>query len=469
MGGSRVLVVEDDESLRRVIQAQLERGGFPTAVAVDASEALEVLGRQPIDVVLCDVNLPGASGMELLKKVRPEYPATAVVMVTAYGTVETAVEAIKWGAYDYITKPVHPDELTALIGRILERDRLIQEVSVLRSTLASAYGFKEMIGESKAWRQVLDEAARIARTDATVHIHGETGTGKEVLAKAIHFGGSRRDRPFVVISCGSIPRELLESELFGHIKGSFTGAMTHKKGKVEIADGGTIFLDEIGEMPLDLQVRVLRLVQEHEIEKVGATAPVKVDVRIISATHRNLRKLVETGAFREDLYYRLAVVPIELPALRDRKEDIPIFVEEFFQRHKSKYGKRAMQLPAALMRYFVNYNWPGNIRELENVLERIVLLGRSDQVALEDLPEQLRGDAPPMRRSGDKLQSEPSSFEALERQLIVQALRRFGWNQSQAARHLDISRKTLMYRMAKYGIEKENPLPRPGDNQEEKI
>ena len=469
MGGSRVLVVEDDESLRRVIQAQLERGGFPTAVAVDASEALEVLGRQPIDVVLCDVNLPGASGMELLKKVRPEYPATAVVMVTAYGTVETAVEAIKWGAYDYITKPVHPDELTALIGRILERDRLIQEVSVLRSTLASAYGFQEMIGESKAWRQVLDEAARIARTDATVHIHGETGTGKEVLAKAIHFGGSRRDRPFVVISCGSIPRELLESELFGHIKGSFTGAMTHKKGKVEIADGGTIFLDEIGEMPLDLQVRVLRLVQEHEIEKVGATAPVKVDVRIISATHRNLRKLVETGAFREDLYYRLAVVPIELPALRDRKEDIPIFVEEFFQRHKSKYGKRAMQLPSALMRHFVNYNWPGNIRELENVLERIVLLGRSDQVALEDLPEQLRGDAPPMRRSGDKLQSEPSSFEALERQLIVQALRRFGWNQSQAARHLDISRKTLMYRMAKYGIEKENPLPRPGDNQEEKI
>jgi DNA-binding NtrC family response regulator len=469
MGGSRVLVVEDDESLRRVIQAQLERVGYSTSAAVNASEALEVLGKQPVDVVLCDINLPGTSGMELLKKVRPEYPATAVVMVTAYGTVETAVEAIKWGAYDYITKPVHPDELTALIGRILERDRLIQEVTALRSTLASAYGFKEMIGESRAWRQVLDEAARIARTDATVHIHGETGTGKEVLAKAIHFGGARRDRPFVVISCGSIPRELLESELFGHIKGSFTGALTHKKGKVEIADGGTIFLDEIGEMPLDLQVRVLRLVQEHEIEKVGATAPVKVDVRIISATHRNLKKLVETGAFREDLYYRLAVVPIELPALRDRKEDIPIFIEEFFQRQKLKYGKPMMQLPASLMRYFLNYNWPGNIRELENVIERIVLLGRSDQVALEDLPEQLRHEYPPVRQLAREPESVHSSFEAVERQLIIQTLRRFGWNQSQTARHLDISRKTLMYRIAKYGIEKESPGPRSNDNGEKNI
>jgi DNA-binding NtrC family response regulator len=469
MGGSRVLVVEDDESLRRVIQAQLERGGYPTAVAVDASQALEVLGKQPIDVVLCDVNLPGTSGMELLKRVRPEYPATAVVMVTAYGTVETAVEAIKWGAYDYITKPVHPDELTALIGRVLERGRLIQEVSVLRSTLACASGFKEMIGESQVWRQVLDEAARIARTDATVYIHGETGTGKEVLAKAIHFGGARRDRPFVVISCGSIPRELLESELFGHIKGSFTGAMTHKKGKVEIADGGTVFLDEIGEMPLDLQVRVLRLVQEHEIEKLGATAPVKVNVRIISATHRNLKKLVETGAFREDLYYRLAVVPIELPALRDRKEDIPIFVEEFFQRQKMKYAKPTMQLPASLIPYFVNYNWPGNIRELENVIERIVLLGRSHEVALEDLPEQLRGENPPARQSAREPESAPSSFEAVERQMIIQALRRFGWNQSQAARHLDISRKTLLYRIAKYGIEKESSMPRSGENGEQKI
>jgi DNA-binding NtrC family response regulator len=315
----------------------------------------------------------------LLKAIRTDFPDTAVVIVTAYGTIETAVEAIKCGAYDYITKPIHPDELRALVNRVLERHRLIEEVRVLRSTIDRKYGFENIIGTSSALLQVLDAASSVADTEATVLILGETGTGKELLAKAIHFNSPRRDRPFVIISCGSIPRELLESELFGHIKGSFTGAFTHKKGKVEIAEGGTVFLDEIGEMPLELQVRVLRLVQEHEIDKIGASNSQKVNVRIIAATHRNLEDRVAEGLFREDLFYRLAVIPITLPALRDRKEDIPLLVEAFFARSKNKHNRPAMFLQPAVMSRFENHRWPGNIRELENVVERMVLLSRSDE------------------------------------------------------------------------------------------
>ena len=454
MNGARILVVEDDEDLRHATKLKLERGGYQTAAAADATQALAILRRQSADLVLCDLHLPGLSGLELLKAVRLEFPETAMIIITAYGTIDTAVEAIKSGAYDYITKPIHPDELIALVNRVLERRQLIDQVDSLNSILESSYGLQNLIGTSRTWKHVVDEASRISPTDATVLLQGETGTGKEVLAKAIHYGSSRRDQPFVIISCGSIPRELLESELFGHVRGSFTGAMAHKKGKVEVADGGTVFLDEIGEMPLDLQVRVLRLVQEHEIEKVGATGPVKVNVRIISATHRNLKALVDSGTFREDLYYRLAVVPIKLPPLRERREDIPLFVEEFFERLKLKHG-RTIEFPSSLIRHFVDYHWPGNIRELENVVERIVLLGRSHQVTMEDLPEQLRHVSASAPLPEHERETEASSLEAVERRLIIQALQRFNWNQSQAARHLDVSRKTLMYRIAKYGIERE--------------
>jgi DNA-binding NtrC family response regulator len=454
MSNGRILLVEDDESLRRVTQAQLERSGYEAFVASDVSQALEILRREPTDLVITDLNLPDVSGLELLKKVRIEYPDTAVVIFTAYGTIETAVHAVKLGAYDYITKPVHPDELRAVVGRVLERNRLIAEVRTLRTTIDQKYGFEKIIGNAGPLLQVLDSASAVAPTDATLLILGETGTGKELLAKAIHVNSPRRDRPFVIISCGSIPKELLESELFGHVKGSFTGAMMHKKGKVEIADGGTVFLDEIGEMPFDLQVRVLRLVQEHEIEKVGATSSQKVNVRIIAATHRNLENRVAEGLFREDLYYRLAVVPLILPPLRDRRGDIPALVAEFFERSKRKYGKPNLSLPVDLMAYFVNYRWPGNIRELENLLERIVLLSRFDEVTRSDLPESLL-ERPSLNESPRlTVETEGLSLEAVERELIVQALRKSNWNQTQAARHLDISRKTLMYRIAKYGIEK---------------
>jgi two-component system, NtrC family, response regulator len=458
MNTGRILVVEDDESLRRVTQAQLEKCGYQTAVATDVNEALELLEKEPRELVITDLNLPGMSGLDLLKRVRTEYPETTVVVVTAYGTIETAVEAMKAGAYDYIAKPVHPDELRALVSRVLERHRLIEEVRVLRSSLDQKYGFENIVGRSTALLEVLDSASRVAHTDATVLILGETGTGKELLAKAIHFNSLRRERPFVTINCGAIPAELLESELFGHVKGSFTGAMNHKKGKVEMADGGTLFLDEIGEMSLDLQVRVLRLLQEREIEKVGATSLIRVDVRIIAATHRNLEALVAEEKFREDLYYRLAVIPISLPPLRERAGDITELVHQFFERSKLKHNRPDLTLPASLMPYMVNYRWPGNVRELENVIERLVLLSRGEEVAVGDLPPVLRRGQAAVETAAPVAASSAVGLKAVERDLILQALRDSNWNQTKAARQLAISRKTLLYRMAKHGIAKEESL-----------
>jgi two-component system NtrC family response regulator len=455
MNGTRILVVEDDDSLRQVTQAQLEKCGCETAVAADAAEALAVLEKQAVDFVLTDMNLPGISGLELLKRIRIEYPEITVVIITAYGTIETAVAAIKAGAYDYITKPVHPDELRALVNRVIERHRLIDEVRLLRSTLDEKYGFEHLVGRSSALLQVLDAATRVAHTEATVLILGETGTGKELIARAIHLNSLRRDRPFVIINCGAIPPELLESELFGHVKGSFTGAINHKKGKVEMAEGGTVFLDEIGEMPLGLQVRLLRLLQEREIEKVGATSLIRVDVRIIAATHRNLETLVSEGKFREDLYYRLAVIPIMVPPLRERSGDVAELVQHFFEHSKMKYGRPELQLPASIMPYLLNYRWPGNVRELENLMERLVLLSRSDEVTVADLPERLRQGLPHQNSAKAGSPDGGMGLKAVERDLILQVLRQCNWNQTKAARQLDISRKTLLYRMRKYGISKE--------------
>ena len=286
--------------------------------------------------MISDLKMPGMSGIDLLKKVRAAYPETIVVVVTAFGTVESAVEAMKLGAYDYITKPVHPDALELCVGKALQHLHLLEEVRTLRSTLDQKYGFENILGRSDALLYVLDQTARAAQTDATVLIHGETGTGKELLAKAIHFNSTRKDRPFVTINCGAIPRELLESELFGHVKGAFTGAVADKKGKVETADRGTVFLDEIGEMPLELQVKLLRLIQQGELAKVGATGTINVNVRIVAATHRDLKAMIEDGTFREDLYYRLSVIPLDLPPLRERAEDITQLALHFFPENQAE-------------------------------------------------------------------------------------------------------------------------------------
>jgi DNA-binding NtrC family response regulator len=453
----RVLVVDDEESLRRVTQVRLQQAGYEAAAAGGAEEALRQLELAPFELVLTDLRMPGLSGLELLRQIRTDFPDVIVILMTAFGTVETAVEAMKAGAFDYLTKPVDADELLLTIGRALEHQSMRQEIQTLRSSLDYKYGFENILGRSKSLMYVIDVAARAAQSDSTVLIHGETGTGKEVLAKAVHFNSPRRDKPFVAINCAAIPRELLESELFGHVKGAFTGAISHKKGKIELAQGGTLFLDEIGEMPPELQVKLLRMIQEREIEKVGSLETVKVDLRIISATHRNLQAMIEDQTFRDDLYYRLAVIPLELPPLRERHDDVPILVQHFFQRGKEKLNRPGLVLPQSLIPHFTAYRWPGNVRELENIIERIIVLARGDEITLEDLPPNLRKEAPPLDSVQLDLPESGLSLEAVEKELILKALQKFDWNQTHAARYLDISRKTLIYRMEKFGLVRTEP------------
>jgi two-component system NtrC family response regulator len=451
----RILVVDDDESLRWVTQAQLAQSGYDVAAAADAAGALEQVRNSPPDLVITDLKMPGMSGLDLLKAVRAEFPEIIVIMVTAFGTVETAVEAMKAGAYDYVTKPVNVDELRLIVNRGLEHLDLREEVRALRSSLDKKYGFENILGQSNKLLYVLDMAARAALATSTVLIRGETGTGKELLAKAVHFNSRRKDGPFVTINSGAIPKDLIESELFGHVKGSFTGAFANKKGKVELADGGTLFLDEIGELPLELQVKILRLIQQGEIEKLGFAGVSKVDVRIIAATHRNLQAMVEDETFREDLYYRLAVIPLELPPLRERAEDIPELVQHFFVKAKEKQGRPDLALPTRMLPYFSVYSWPGNVRELENIIERIVVLTRGDEITLNDLPDFLRRERPPVEELHLDLPPYGISLEGIEKELIVRALEKFNWNQTHAAQYLDISRKTLIYRMEKFGLKRD--------------
>jgi two-component system NtrC family response regulator len=462
MNVPRILVVDDDDSLRWVLQTQLEQMGYAVATAAAGKAALAAIDQEPPALVLTDLKMPGMSGMELLEQVRRDYPEIPVVMITAFGTIQNAVQAMKSGAYDYLTKPIDYDELGLAVHRVLEHFRLLEEVRALRASLDRKYGFENIIGRSEALLSALDTAARAAQSNSTILIHAETGAGKELLARAIHFNSRRRDKPFVTLNCGAIPRDLLESELFGHVKGSFTGAMTHKAGKVELADRGTLFLDEIGEMPGDLQVKLLRLIQQGELEKVGATSPFKVDVRFVAATHRNLKAMIEDGTFREDLYYRLAVIPLELPPLRDRAEDIPELVQHFFRKSKEEQGRPELTLPPGLLPRFQDYRWPGNIRELANVIERIVVLARGDEVTLADLPDFLRRERPAVDMLQLELPAQGVSLEAVEKELIERALEKFRGNQTHAARYLDISRKALIYRMEKHGIRR-----RAADDEEE--
>jgi two-component system NtrC family response regulator len=448
----RILVVDDDESLRWVTQAQLQQSGYEATAAASGREALDRMREDPPDLVITDLMMPGMSGLELLKRIRAEYPEVIVIMVTAFGAVDTAVEAMKAGAYDYLTKPVNVDELRLTVDRGLEHLGLREEIRNLRVSLDRKYGFESILGRSKPLLSVLDMASRAAQATSTVLIHGETGTGKELLAKAVHFNSRRKDKPFVTINCGAIPKDLLESELFGHTKGSFTGAFENRRGKVEFADGGTLFLDEIGELPLELQVKVLRLIQHGEIEKLGTTHAATVDVRIIAATHRNLPAMVEDGTFRQDLYYRLAVIPLELPALRERADDIAELAQHFFLEAKEKQGRSSLVLPASLLPYFSAYGWPGNVRELENAIERVVVLSRGDEITLDDLPDFLRRKRPAAEELHFDLPPQGISLEAVEKELIVRALEKFHWNQTRAAQYLDISRKTLIYRMEKFGL-----------------
>lgn len=458
MSGESILVVDDDNSVRRVVQMQLSEAGYDVALAGSGGEALRMLLEHRPKLLITDLRMPDLDGLELLRRIADDQIQTTVIIITAFGTIETAVQAMRLGAYDYVTKPIDYEALLLAVQRAMERQSLIDEVRNLRSALDRRYGFESIIGHSKTLLTVLEKASRVAQHDTTVLINGETGTGKELLARAIHHNSRRRNQPFVTINCGAIPKELIEAELFGFTRGAFTGASANKPGKVEMADGGTLFLDEIGELPLEAQVKLLRLIQHGEIERVGATAIKVINVRIIAATHRNLSAMVEDGTFREDLFYRLAVVPLFLPPLRERKEDIPEIAELLFHRAKERHGMQDVRVAPSLALRFTAYRWPGNIRELENVIERMLVLSNGETITEHDLPDELRQASGPLNQSSLLLElpEEGISLEAIERELLLRALERFNGNQTQAARYLDISRRTFIYRMEKHGLRQED-------------
>ncbi len=451
MTAKRILVVDDDSSLRRIMKMQLEEAGYDVALAADGADAFDQIHELEPALVITDLRMP-TSGLDLLRRLADVGLKTTVIVITAFGTVETAVEAMKLGAYDYVTKPLDFDALVLAVHRAMERQSLIEEVRTLRSALDLRYGFEGIVGRSKNFLRVLEQAARVSQYDTTVLIQGETGTGKELIARAIHQNSRRKNKPFVTINCGAIPQNLVESELFGYVRGAFTGATLSKAGKIEAADGGTLFLDEVGELPLEAQVKLLRVLQQGELSKVGATEPTRVDVRVVAATHRNLAAMIEDGTFREDLFYRLAVVPLQLPPLRERRDDIPPLIETLFARARTRHGMEQIHLAPQTLHRLAAYRWPGNVRELENVLERLLVLSSGDLITEDDLPEELRRPSTAVTPFAIDLPEEGVSLEGIEKELIERALDRFNGNQTHAARYLDISRRTLIYRMEKHNL-----------------
>ncbi len=451
---AKILVIDDDTSLRRVLEYNLQEYGYEVQTASSGEEGLYWFGQSQPDLVITDMNMPGMDGLMVLKSIKERSPETLVIIITAFGTVDVAVEAMKAGAYDYITKPFNRDELRLTVRKALEFCGLAEENKRLKSELSDKADFRTIVGSSKEMEKVFEVIRKVADTEAAILITGESGTGKELVARSIHANSSRKDAPFVAINCAAIPRELLESELFGHVKGAFTGAIRDKTGKFQLADGGTLFLDEVGDLPVELQPKLLRALQEKEVEPVGGTRAQKLDVRVVSATNLDIDRAVAAGTFREDLYYRLSVIPIHLPPLRERRKDIPLLIRYFCNKH----GSEKVTFAKDTLETLVMYPWPGNVRELENTVERLLIMRSGDNITHDDLPDKLReGSAP--GSAVIRLPDEGYSLEQLEREVVVAALERKAWNQAAAARFLRIPRHTLIYRIEKYGI------VLPGNNQ----
>ncbi|MDA8412907.1 MAG: sigma-54 dependent transcriptional regulator [Desulfobacteraceae bacterium] len=445
---AKILIIDDDNSLRRVLEYNLQEEGYDVQAASSGEEGLYWFGQSKPDLVISDMKMTGMDGLMVLKSIKERSPETLVIIITAFGTVDVAVEAMKNGAYDYITKPFNRDELKLTVKKALRFNGLSEENKRLKSELTDKADFRTIVGSSKEMEKVFDVIRKVADTEAAIMITGESGTGKELVARSLHANSSRRDAPFVAINCAAIPRDLLESELFGHVKGAFTGAIKDKPGKFQVADGGTLFLDEIGELPLELQPKLLRALQEKEVEAVGGTKVQKLDVRVVSATNINIEKAISEGTFREDLYYRLGVIPINLPPLRERRKDIPLLIRYFCGKH----GSDKVTFDKDALHTLVMYPWPGNVRELENTIERLLIMRNGDVIGVDELPEKFLEN----RATGSaviKLPEEGYSLEQLEREVVIQALERNGWNQTAAARFLRIPRHTLIYRLEKYGIE----------------
>jgi len=443
----QILIVDDELEMRALVKDVLEEEGHRVTIAESGRDALQRLSEGEYAVVLTDLRMQGMQGLELLSLIKKTYSDINVILMTAFGSVETAIEAMKQGAYDYLIKPVKNDELIRVTARAVREVHLRREVQRLRREVLKEYSFHQILGKSKPMQVVFDLIRRVADSPTNVLITGESGTGKELVAKALHYNSDRRDAPFVPVNCAAIPEALLESELFGHMKGSFTDAKSDKRGLFEEAHGGTLFLDEISEMPFMLQAKLLRAIQEREIRRVGATRPLSVDVRIIAATNLNLVDEVKSKRFREDLYYRLNVIEIRLPPLRDRKEDIPLLVEAFFRRCTESGRKAVTGMTESALALLIDYPWPGNVRELENVVERAVTLARDVQIGPEDLPPAIlgaRGD----RRLIDEAAERTLPLSEVEKEYILRILEKMGGNKYQAAHVLGIDRKTLYRKLA---------------------
>ena len=451
---TQILIIEDDTVQREVIADILSQSGYTVRTGASASIALDYLQEDTYDLMLTDMKMPGMDGLELLRRARQVRPDMEVVVMTAHASIKTAVTAIQEGACDYLEKPFDKETLLLVMQRALERSQLRRENEQLRALVTESVSLRNIIGNSPAMQPVFSRTQRAAQVNSTVLIVGESGTGKELIARHIHFEGARSRKPFIVVNCAAIPEHLVESELFGHEKGAFTGAETSRPGKFEVAEGGTIFLDEIGDMHLDSQAKLLRVLQDSIIERVGSNKPRKVDVRVIVATNQNLRERVQQGAFREDLFFRLEVLVIEIPPLRERVPDIPLLVNHFRAKLSKKIGITPPTISPSVMAAFELYHWPGNVRELENTLEQLFVLG-DKELHVEDLPEKFH--LPPAQAENVNLPPGGLVLESLEQELIRQALERSGGSIKSAAKLLGLSYKTLQYRLKKHEIDRNAP------------
>lgn len=448
----RILVADDEGSHRIMLRAVLQEEGYEVAEASDGTGAIRAVEQEPFDLILLDIRMPGMDGIEALMDIRKVSPYVPVLMMTAYASVKTAVEALKAGAFEYLIKPLDIDELKVLIEKALEHYHLREENLALKERLGDRFDFSKMIGKSSKMVELFDLLAQVAPTDATVMILGESGTGKELVANALHHNSPRASQPFIKVSCAALPETLLESELFGHEKGAFTGAVARREGRFWVAHRGSIFLDEVGEMNPTTQTKLLRILQEKEFEPLGSTRTLKVDVRVIAATHKDLEKEVREGRFREDLFYRLNVVPVSIPPLRERKEDLPSLAVHFLSLYREKNKKEVKEISPKAMDLLIRYDWPGNIRELENCIERAVIVARGEMISPADLPSLIQA----LSRGKDENQGIlfPSgiSLQDAEKALILKTLEDTGGNRSRAADILGINRRTLQIKLKEYGI-----------------
>ena len=459
MAGAKeqILVVDDEEDLRQAIVELLTVDGFEVHGVATAEQAQELLSQTAFDVLIADNNLPGKSGIELLEETLSRYPEIVGIVITGFGTIETAVQAIKKGAYDYLSKPFKLVELSIMVRKGLKERTLRFENQYLRNQLKNKYAFENIIGTGRSMARIFELIDSVAGLNSTILIQGETGTGKELIAKAIHFNSPRKDQKMVSINCGAIPENLLESELFGHVKGAFTGAVQNRVGRFEQGNNGTIFLDEVGNMPLSLQVKLLRVLQEREFERVGGNNSIKVDVRIIAATSSNLEKMVSEGTFREDLYYRLNVIPIHMPALRDRREDIPLLIQRFITQFCETHKLELKTVSPQVMKAMMGYEWPGNVRQLENIVERMVALtGTRTAIMPPDLPPEIQSGDGFGNGTVFEIPEEGINFTTIvvdmERELILQGLRKANGNKKLAAKLLNLKRTTLIEKIKRIGL-----------------